>query len=163
MDQIARAAGLRRPTVYLHFRDKTEIFLDIIADYTPRASAMMTRIPGPIPTVKQIDRWFGQVVKFVDRERAPLPAMLAVRQKTREFSSLRLLSVNMIVGFAQSIPAFEKALHPRGVAHAHAHMLILQLTFACNVILFGADRAFGSALRRVVVEAFAAFILNNSD
>src|SRR5688500_7667806 len=56
MDEIALAAGLRRSTLYLHYRDKAEILADVIADYTPKARDALARLPGPRPSLKQVQR-----------------------------------------------------------------------------------------------------------
>lgn len=158
MDQIATAAGLRRSTVYLHYRDKAQILSDIITDYAPRARAMMAKLPGPVPSEAQIDRWVEQVVAFKVTERAPVRIMTEVSLVTPELPGLQLMVVELIEGLAESVPAFAAALDPKAIARARAYLLILQLTFACNYTIFGSEKTLATSLRRAVVEAFADYI-----
>jgi AcrR family transcriptional regulator len=75
MDEIAAAAGLRRSTLYLHYKDKAEILAEVVSDYAPRAKAILATLPGPTPTVEQTKRWIKKVVAFVRKERVPLSAV----------------------------------------------------------------------------------------
>ena len=110
MDEIALAAGLRRSTVYLHFRDKAEILADIIADYTPRARALLATLPGPAPTLRQVQRWMTEVVKFVAKERVPLSIIQELRRMNRaNAQALRTLTSELLSGLGANNPPFALA------------------------------------------------------
>src|SRR6516165_3541817 len=72
MDDIAVAAGIRRSTLYLHYKDKAEILLEVITDYGGKAKNVLATLPGPDPSLAQIRAWIGDVATFITRERAPL-------------------------------------------------------------------------------------------
>jgi AcrR family transcriptional regulator len=65
MDEIALAAGLRRSTLYLHYKDKAEILLELITDCGGKAKVVLASMPGPNPSLPQIRRWVGKVAKFM--------------------------------------------------------------------------------------------------
>jgi len=45
MGEIALSAGVRRQTLYLHYKDKPEILSDIIANWMPKAKTFMSTLP----------------------------------------------------------------------------------------------------------------------
>lgn len=160
VDQIANAAGLTRSTLYLHYRDKAEILADITADYAPRAVAQMQRLPGPGPSMAQIDAWLLEVVDFVTVERVPL----AIVQETGRSGaqSLEPLLFDILAGLGRNNPAFARAAGAEGpdlALRARATLLIGALTFACNQVARGGDPPFGTALLRAVAESFQAFLI----
>src|SRR5262245_4127398 len=60
IDQIAAAAGVSRPTFYVHFKDKDEVIREIVEVYSESSLAMNLRLPGPRPTAKQIRAWLDE-------------------------------------------------------------------------------------------------------
>lgn len=48
-DQIAKAAGTRRTTLYSHFRDKAEILELIAEEYQQGLCALVAMLEGPVP------------------------------------------------------------------------------------------------------------------
>jgi AcrR family transcriptional regulator len=159
VDQIANAAGLTRSTLYLHYRDKAEILADITADYAPRAVAQMQRLPGPDPSMAQIDAWLLEVVDFVTAERVPL----AIVQETGRSGaqSLDALLFDILTALGRNNPAFARAAGAKGpdlALRARATLLIGALTYACNQVARGGDRQFGTALLHAVGESFQGFI-----
>jgi AcrR family transcriptional regulator len=162
MDEIALAAGLRRSTVYLHFRDKAEILADIIADYTPRARALLATLPGPAPTLRQVQRWMREVVKFVAEERIPLSIIQELRRMNRaNAQALSSLTGELLSGLGANNPPF--ALAARDTAaparRARALMLLQELTYACEMYLDDAEgEACSKALLTVAAEDFHSFL-----
>src|SRR6516165_9602077 len=61
MDDIAAAAGIRRSTLYLHYKDKAEILLEVITDYGGKAVGVLATLPGPEPSLAQVRDWVGEV------------------------------------------------------------------------------------------------------
>ncbi|MDB5479656.1 MAG: transcriptional regulator, TetR family [Caulobacteraceae bacterium] len=160
VDQIAGAAGLTRSTLYLHYRDKAEILADITADYAPRAVAQMERLPGPNPSLAEIDAWLLEVVDFVTAERVPL----AIVQETGRSGaqSLEPLLFDILEALGRNNPAFARAARRERVdlaLRARATLLIGALTYACNQVARGGDRDFGTALLLAVAESFQGFIV----
>ena len=163
VDQIANAAGLTRSTLYLHYKDKAEILADITADYAPRAIAQMERLPGPAPSMAEIDTWLLEVVDFVTVERVPL----AILQETGRTGaqSLEPLMFDILVALGLNNPAFARAARREAadlLLRARATLLIGALTYACNFVARGGDRDLGRALLRSVAESFHDFIVTNN-
>ncbi len=107
MDEIALAAGLRRQTLYLHYKDKSEILTDLIADWIPRAKAFMATLPGPKPSLKQLHKWIEEVTRFVAKERAPLSIILEVRRtSSAHMRALETLTGELLAGLGVIIHHF---------------------------------------------------------
>ena len=161
MDEIALAAGLRRSTVYLHYKDKTEILADIIADYTPKARSLLATLPGPGPTHPQLQKWMVQVATFVEKERVPLSIILELRGKNKvHTAALVHLTSALLAGLGENNPIFRKAAHEDSdpVLRARALLLLRQLTYACELYIDTADKAFGKALFKVTADDFHDFL-----
>jgi AcrR family transcriptional regulator len=161
MDEIAMAAGLRRSTVYLHFRDKAEILADIIADYAPKAKAILATLPGPTPTHRQLQRWIAEVTKFVARERVPLSIILELRRVNRaNAAALRQLTSQLLAGLGENNPRFRKAAQADAdpALRARALMLLQELTYACEMYLDDSEEACAKALLEITAEDFHAFL-----
>jgi AcrR family transcriptional regulator len=157
IDQIASSAGLTRSTFYLHYKDKAEILADIIADYLPRAKARMETIPGPFPTLQQLQRWTEKVAEFLAEERVPLAIILDVGETRISSAALGELMNEVLLALGKNNPAFRRSAAPDAdlVLRARASSLVTQLTFACRVY---ADKKWAHALRRVAAESFHEFL-----
>ena len=166
MDEIALAAGLRRSTVYLHFKDKAEILADIIADYTPKARAQLATLPGPEPTLKQIQRWMKKVMECVAEERIPLSIIIELRRLNRaNEQALRDLTTELLSGLGENNAPFELAARPEATPaqRARALMLLQELTYACEMYLDDAEgEACSKALLTVAAEDFHAFLRSDT-
>lgn len=163
VDQIANAAGLTRSTLYLHYRDKAEVLADITAEYAPRAIAQMERLPGPNPSMAQIDAWLLEVVDFVAVERVPL----AILQETSRAGAQSLddLMFDILTALGRNNPAFAKAAWREAAdlgLKARATLLIGALTYVCNFVARGGDRDFAGALLRTVAESFQGFMASHN-
>jgi AcrR family transcriptional regulator len=161
MDEIAVSAGLRRQTLYLHYKDKAEILTDIIADWTPIAKDFMATLPGPKPTLPELKDWVSDVTQFVAKERAPLSIILEVRRTSRAHTlALETLTSEMIAGLGEHNPQFRKktagksnpALLARGV------LLLRELIYACDLYLDDPAKEYAEALLQVTAEDFHAFL-----
>lgn len=160
MDEIALAAGLRRSTLYLHYKDKAEILAEIIADYHPRARAILATLPGPHPSRPQIEKWIGEVIKFVAKEQVPFSIMLELpRNKAHGFDLDRLTS-ELLAGIGNNNPPFADAADDKAdpMLRARALLLFQELTFACEVHLNNAANPCGKAMLKITAEDFHAFL-----
>jgi AcrR family transcriptional regulator len=135
MDQIAMAAGVRRSTLYFHFKDKGEIVRRIAEDYAPKATAVMGSLPGPRPTKAQIDAWIDDCIEFVRMERAPTVLFREVTGSPAAMAAdLHSLADKLIEAMAKPITAFRAALEPgegQAVARARAELVMRELTRVC--------------------------------
>lgn len=161
MDEIAMAAGLRRSTVYLHYRDKAEILSEIIAEYAPKAKAILATLPGPAPTLEAVASWVKRVVKFVAKEQVPLSIILEIRRDSEQtINTLDALSNQLLAGLGANNPSFRNASQPESdpMLRARGLLLLQELTFACEIHLADSSDARGKAMLGVVAEDIHAFL-----
>ena len=136
MDQIAVAAGVRRSTLYFHYKDKEEIVRRIIEDYAPKGRAVMERLPGPRPTRAQIDAWLADVLAFTALEQAPTVLFRDLTGMAAPPADVRHLGDDMIESMAKRLPAFRAALTPgedQALERARAEMVMREVTRAALI------------------------------
>lgn len=160
MDDIAGAAGLRRSTVYLHYKDKAEILLDIIAEYTPKAKAVLATLPGPAPSADDLHRWVKRVAKFVAKERAPLSIIREEQARRQDDNAFEEISIELLCAIGTNNPLFVEATKANAspMLRARAQMLLEELTYACGTFAQDSRAVRAEALLRVVVEDFHRFL-----
>jgi AcrR family transcriptional regulator len=165
MEDIANRAGLRRSTVYLHFKDKAAILEAIVLNYMPRARAQMETLPGPAPTVAKLVEWIENLSDFFERERAPIAIALEAGQIHQGAGFMRDLMQNVLEGLGKHNRAFEVAAAPTGelVVKARAVLLVNQLTTISRSALRGGDESWNVAMRVAVAEQFHEFLLRFQD
>ncbi len=133
-DQIAKAAGTRRTTLYSHFRDKAEILEHIADAYQERLCALVAMLDGPIPARAQIDAWVAAMVDLVAAERAPATLVigLGVGQDTPD--AILRASERFPRALATRVAAFGKtrdAGPDNGRARAWSRVVLRELSLAC--------------------------------
>jgi AcrR family transcriptional regulator len=161
MDEIALAAGLRRQTLYLHYKDKAEILTDIITDWLPRAKSFMASLPGPKPSYKQLQQWMGKVTAFVAQERAPLSIILEARRTSKAHTlMIENLTSELLAGLGENNPPFQDAAkaHAPPLLHAKAVLLLRELIYACDLYLDDPSREYASALLEATAQDFHHFL-----
>jgi AcrR family transcriptional regulator len=160
MDEIALAAGLRRSTLYLHYRDKSDILLEVITEYGAKAKDMLATMPGPDPTLAQLRSWVRKVARFIAKERVPLSIVVEVRRKQAYSATLDLLTDELLNSMGASNPAFRDSGSARAepARRARALMLLQELTYACEVHLENTSDPCGRELLLVAAEDFHAFL-----
>ena len=160
MDEIAMAAGLRRSTLYLHYKDKAEILRDVIDDYTPSAIAVLSTLKGPEPSLDDLYKWIKRVAKFIARERVPLSIIREARDRDRGTAEFQSLINQLLAGIGTRCPKFMEASQADADPAVRARGLILleELTFVCNVFLENTSDERGKAMLRMAAEDFHAFI-----
>lgn len=161
MDEIAVAAGLRRSTIYLHYKDKDEILADVIADYVPKAKMQLAKLPGPGPSVDQIGAWIRKVAQFVEKERAPLSIIVELRRDRKYMQTLEELTSQLMEGLGKNNPRFLRA--SRGdedpALRARGLLLFQQLTYCCELYLGDPADERNKAMIDVTAEDFQAFLV----
>ena len=160
MEEIAEAAGLRRSTLYLHYKDKSEILVDIIVEYTPKAKEVLATLPGPNPSLVAINTWVTRVAKFVAKERAPLSIIQETRVRSRDAAEFDKVIHELLRAIGANNPVFEEAARPEAdvMLRARALMLLEELTYACGVFNEDAKDARAKALLKIAAEDFHAFL-----
>lgn len=138
MEQIAIKAGVSRPTVYSHFRDKDEIISDIVEAYVLRVIDVNKAIAGPDPSVRDIRDWLDAKVAFYKEEGVSL-SLLHQAGHGDPKGRTRLARDSMtqtLESFASRLPAFRLAI-AEGAHQPHARMraemLVRQITAACDL------------------------------
>jgi AcrR family transcriptional regulator len=160
MDEIAAAAGLRRSTLYLHYKDKAEILAEAIADYTPKARSILATLPGPGPTRQQLQRWIREVAGFVANERMQLSIISELRRNRAHGKALAHLTIELLAGLGENNQPFRAAARENAepMVYARSLLLLQELTYTCEVYLDEKSDAFGKAMLRVTAEDFYAFL-----
>ena len=160
MDEIAVAAGLRRSTLYLHYKDKARILDEIVADYTPRAQAVLATLPGPAPSLPSVQRWIRKVADFVATERVPLSIILEMRRDRTYSKALDELTFELIAAMGANNEVFSEASRAKvdPMLRAKGLLLFQELTFTCEQFLDAPDDARSKALIKVTAQHFHAFL-----
>lgn len=112
MEEIARAAGIRRSTLYTHFADKEQILSAIGEDYVIDVCAVIRRLQGPVPSAAAVAAWVDEFADFVSRRPGPAELVTAVGRQVHTPQASRDFGAAMIRCFAEQIIAFAKALGP---------------------------------------------------
>ena len=160
MDEIALAAGLRRSTLYLHYKDKAEILSDVIADYAPKAKDSLAKLPGPRPSARQVQRWVKEVAQFVAKERVPLSIILEVWHNHANPDAMTKLTSELLAGLGTNNPSFGEAAQDNAdpMLRARAVLLLQELTYSCEAYLNEPTSALTKAFFATTAEDFSAFL-----
>lgn len=160
IDEIACAAGVQRSTVYLHFKDKTAILIEIADEFLPQGVALMEELPGPVPTQGQLVAWLDDAVKLVDKDKVPISIIREVWvSSSPELAHLDPFKKRMLAGLAKNVPAFGHARENDNLeAYAAASLLLMQMDIACNSVVQGGPTPYNKMLLELVASNFAAFI-----
>jgi AcrR family transcriptional regulator len=159
-DQIAKAAGTRRTTLYSHFRDKTEILEQIAEEYQNGLCELVSALEGtPVPHREQIETWIAALVDFVKRERAPATLVIGLSIGQDTPPAIRRTSERFPEALANHIPAFAKAWDgddQHALIRAWAKVVMRELSLACLQVARG-DVGSEQALT-VATDLFAWFV-----
>ena len=160
MDEIALAAGLRRSTLYLHYRDKAEILADVIAEYAPKAKAQLAALPGPRPSLEAVAAWVRKVARFVHKESVPLSIILELRRRNEGVNALEGLTRELLEGLGENNPAFRVAAREDAdpMLRARGLLLLQELTYACEIHLSDLGDARGKAMLLIAAEDIHVFV-----
>lgn len=131
MEQIAQAAGVRRSTLYTHFRDKEEILSAITAEYTLGLAELVAKLPGPAPSRDDIRRWIGEFAHFARNQRAPTELLVTASSVAHIPEPLKKFGTDFLKMLAERLPAFRRALDVTdGLEHAWAMAALRELGWA---------------------------------
>ncbi len=152
MEQIAASAEIQRSTLYLHFREKDEILAAIAEDYTAKVRAVVAQLPGPAPTLAEIQNWVGVFAHFVTEERASTELLVTLSHLPNAPATALAFGEALKGMMAERLSAFRKALAPnQHFAFARAMFAMDNLGWA--LCYFARTGANASSLARLSVAA----------
>ena len=137
----------------------------MIAEYTPKARAILAKLPGPRPSLEAVAGWVKRVVKFVTKEQVPLSIILELRRDSENtVNTLEQLTCELLAGLGANNPAFREAARPDAhpMLRARGLLLLQELTYACELHLEDTEDPCGQALLQIAAEDFFRF-LNQAD
>jgi AcrR family transcriptional regulator len=164
IEQIACASGISRRTFYLHFKDKDEVLRDIGLDYIPRATAVMRRLPGPRPSLDEVNVWLHEWAQLVAAEKVSLSIFRELAHSdptSRHPPFLQEMIDQLILALSERIAAFRTAVAPgarRLEALVRAELLIVQAFGVCGSTARTPDVAYDEMALAVIAARFKAFI-----
>ena len=112
MEEIAQAVGIRRSTLYLHFRDKDEVLAAIAEDHTAKLRTVVARLPGPEPTREEIAAWVEEMALFVMSERAATELLVSLSHLPKAPAAAKAFGEAYKDMLAGRLAAFRRALQP---------------------------------------------------
>ena len=141
MEEIAQAVGIRRSTLYLHFRDKEDVLGAIGEDYTAKLRPVIARLPGPEPTRAHIAAWVDDMGGFVMREREATELLVSLSHLPKAPAAALAFGIEFKQMMASRLAAFRLALEPgEAMAFARAMAAIDGLGWAlCHHARAGGD------------------------
>jgi AcrR family transcriptional regulator len=159
MEEIAAAVGIRRSTLYLHFRDKDEILAAIAEDYTAKLRDVIARLPAPEPSREEIATWVGAFAHFVSREPGATELLVSLSHLPKAPPPALAFGGALQKMMAERSPAFRRALEPgQTLAYAWSVAAMDGLGWAlCHHARTGGD-ALSEARLAVAAEQLNRFV-----
>jgi AcrR family transcriptional regulator len=161
MDKIAQSAGVRRSTLYTHFRDKQEILAALAEDYGLRASELYRQLRGPAPSRPEIDSWMLSVAEWTRQERTPTVLFQDLGSAVEVLEPVRRLGDTLLHALAERLPAFRRAVEPgpdQGMALAWASVVLREVCWAALQYSREGSQDFGRDLLVVAGDLFERFV-----
>ena len=112
MEEIAAGVGIRRSTLYLHFREKDEILSAIAEDYTAKLRQVIARLPAPEPSREEIAVWVGEMAEFVSGEPAATELLVSLSHLPKAPAAALAFGGNLqqlMAGASRRLPARARA------------------------------------------------------
>jgi AcrR family transcriptional regulator len=154
-EQIAKAAGTQRTTLYSHFADKAEILRAIAEDYHIGLCRIVETLPGPIPTRPEIEAWIDRLVDYVIEQRTPATLVIGLGVALDSPPVVDEVADHFRAALARRIPAFAHAFASGDArAAAWATIVLRELSIGC---LEAARLPDARATLSVVAELFERF------
>ena len=112
MEEIAEAVGIRRSTLYLHFRDKDAILSAIAEDYTTKLRVVIARLPGPEPSRDELAKWVDDMANFVLHHRAATELLVSLSHLPKAPAPALAFGAALQAMMASRVAAFSRAREP---------------------------------------------------
>lgn len=163
VDEIVVEAGASRPTFYLHFKDKEEVLGELMAIYVARGIPYMERLPGPRPTVDELEEWLEELGGFIQQEVALYSVLGEVSTHRPPGSSQPhhgLAAVDAwIEVLGRRAPAFAAATRKADAnARARADILIIEIVWAAGNVMRDKGSAFTKETLTLVAKSLWSFL-----
>ncbi len=112
MEEIAKAAGIRRSTLYLHYSDRDAILAGIAQEYLAKLRLVYARLPAPQPTREEIEVWVGEFARFATVERASTELLITLSHMPNAPPAAVAFGNSVKQLMAERLDAFKRALEP---------------------------------------------------
>ena len=112
MEEIAEAVGIRRSTLYLHFRDKDAILAAIAEDYTAKLRLVIARLPKPEPSRDELAQWVDDMANFVSHHRAATELLVSLSHLPKAPAPALAFGAALQAMMASRVAAFSRAREP---------------------------------------------------
>ena len=156
-EQIAKAAGTRRTTLYSHFADKAEILEAIGSDYHEALVRVVEELPGSVPSRAEIDAWIARLVAFVEQERAAATLVIGLGVAHDTPPVVEKVSLRFREALCARLPAFARAFaHDDPPARGRVKLILRELSLGCLEAARGEPE--GWAVLAVVAELLERFV-----
>jgi len=152
MEQIAAAADIQRSTLYLHFREKDEILAAIAQDYTAKVRAVVAQLPGPVPTLEQIQAWVGTFAGLVAKEQASTELLVTLSHLPNAPAPALAFGHALKQMMAERLASFRAAMEP-GQHFAFARAMFAMDNLGWALCYFARSGANAVSLARLSVAA----------
>ncbi|WP_174291087.1 TetR/AcrR family transcriptional regulator [Sphingomonas bacterium] len=159
MEEIAQRAGIRRSTLYTHFREKDAILAAIAEDYIHEVREVIAALPGPVPTREQVETWLAHFAQFVSEHRGPAELIVSTAHLSDAPAPALKFGAQVMAAFAVRLAAFRKAMEPgETFRQAWAEATLRELGSALNYRSHHGDVAVARERMRVAAMLFYRFV-----
>lgn len=160
MEEIAKAAGASRSTLYANFKDKDEILAEVANGYMFGLCQVAGRLLGPAPSRHEIDVWLREIAAFIASERTPSVLISGLASADDAPPIIHHIGDELIKTLAVRLPPFQLALED-GLARAWATVVLREIGWACQQYTRNGDEGPGPNLLIVAGDLFEQFIQQN--
>lgn len=131
LGDIARAAGIRRPTVYLHFSNKNAILGELLSQNLSQVLGIYGQLPDPESLdVSGVRGWLDSYVRVLSRNRDAM-RLFQIAMSIDESSQTLVEDYRneVVVSLGERFPAF---LDNDPIRRAAAFMMVVKLDFVAD-------------------------------
>lgn len=158
MEEIAQRAGIRRSTLYTHFREKDAILAAIAEDYIHEVRDVIAALPGPVPTSAEVEAWIEMFARFVSEHRGPAELIVSTAHLNDAPEPAIWFGDQVMAAFAVRLTAFRKATAAgESFRQAWAEATLRELGLALNYRARHGDSPTARDRLRVAAMLFARF------
>ncbi len=162
MEQIGKAAGAPRSTLYTHFSDKEEILDAIADDYIERLKLVLVGVPSPAPTRAEIRSWIEELAHLIREDRMPTILFNGIGSGLDLPKAVRRIGESVIEVLAGRLPAFALVATEGPQQHAyraHAQVAVRELSLCCQTYAILNDDSVGQHYLNAAADIFHRFTL----
>lgn len=131
LEDIARAAGIRRPTVYLHFSNKNAILGELLSQNLSQVRGLYRQLAKlESLDIKDVRRWLDSYVRVLSRNRQAMRLFqiaLSVDESSRAL--VEDYRNDVVAALGDRFPAF---LNDDPIRRAAAFMMIVKIDFVAD-------------------------------